>query len=62
MSVPYQLVDAFLQMPQLSRRMEEQSMDPNIAKCFKPGDAVKFGFTLEELIRDMDASNVEKAF
>jgi predicted TIM-barrel fold metal-dependent hydrolase len=60
MSVSYQLVDAFLQMPQLSKRTEEQSLDANITKWFKPGDAVKFGFTLDELIRDMDASNVEK--
>jgi uncharacterized protein len=60
MAIPYQLVDAFLQMPQLSRKTEAQRMDPNIAKWFKPGDAVKFGFTLEELIRDMDAANVEK--
>jgi len=60
MTAPYQLVDAFLQMPQLSRRAEEQKMDPNIAKWFKPGDAVKFGFTLEDLVRDMDAAEVEK--
>src|SRR5580658_1917435 len=60
MTAQYQLVDAFLQMPQLSRRAEEQKIDPNIAKWFKPGDAVKFGFTLEDLIRDMDAAEVEK--
>src|SRR5579862_6114585 len=60
MTVPYQLVDAFLQMPQLSRRAEEQKMDANIAKWFKPGDAVKFGFTIEDLVRDMDAADVEK--
>jgi hypothetical protein len=60
MTAPYQLVDAFLQMPQLSRRAQEQKMDPNIAKWFKPGDAVKFGFTLEDLLRDMDAAEVEK--
>ena len=35
-------------------------MDPNIAKWFKPGDAVKYGFTLDDLVRDMDAAEVEK--
>ena len=60
MTAPFKLVDAFLQMPQLSRRAQEQKIDPNIAKWFKPGDAVKFGFTLEELLRDMDAAGVEK--
>ena len=60
MTAPYELVDAFLQMPQLSRRAEEQKIDPNIAKWFKPGDAVKLGFTLDELLRDMDANGVEK--
>jgi hypothetical protein len=60
MTAPYQLVDAFLQMPQMSRRAEEQKMDPNIAKWFKPGDAVKHGFTIDDLIRDMDAAEVEK--
>jgi len=60
MTAPYKLVDAFLQMPQLSPRAQEQKIDPNIAKWFKPGDAVKFGFTLEELVRDMDAAGVEK--
>jgi predicted TIM-barrel fold metal-dependent hydrolase len=60
MAAPYKLVDAFLQMPQLSRKTEEQKMDANIAKWFKPGDQVKFGFTLEDLVRDMDASGVDK--
>ncbi len=60
MTAPYQLVDAFLQMPQLSRRAEEQKMDPNIAKWFKPADAVKHGFTVDDLVRDMDAAEVEK--
>ncbi len=57
MTAPYQLVDAFLQMPQLSRRAEEQKMDPNIAKWFKPGDAVKFGFTLDDLVRAMEGGS-----
>jgi len=60
MTAPYKLVDAFLQLPQLSRKAQEQKIDPNIAKWFKPGDAVKFGFTLEELVRDMEAAGVEK--
>ena len=60
MTAPYKLVDAFLQLPQLSRRAQEQKIDPNIAKWFKPGDAVKFGFTLDELLRDMEAADVEK--
>jgi hypothetical protein len=40
MAAPYKLVDAFLQLPQLFRRTREQKIDPNIAKWFKPGDAV----------------------
>src|SRR5215467_7330289 len=60
MTAPYKLVDAFLQMPQLSRRAQEQILDPNIAKWFKPGDAVKHGFTLDELLHDMEATGVEK--
>ena len=60
MAAPYKLVDAFLQLPQLSRRTQEQKIDPNIAKWFKPGDAVKLGFTLDDLLRDMDAADVEK--
>ncbi len=39
---------------------QAQKVDPNIAKWFKPGDAVKFGFTLDDLLRDMDAAGVEK--
>ena len=41
MASPCKLVDALLQLPQLSRRTHEQKIDPNIAKWFKPGDALR---------------------
>ena len=60
MTAPYKLVDAFLQVPPLSSKPLDRKIDPNIAKWFKPGDQVKHGFTIDDLVRDMDAAEVEQ--
>jgi hypothetical protein len=59
-SMPFKLVDAFLQVPPLAGRKSVQRIDPNIDKWFKPGEQVRQGFTLDELVRDMDAAGVER--
>ena len=60
MTAPYNLVDAFLQVPPLSSKPLDRKIDPNIAKWFKPGDQVKHRFTIDDLVRDMDAAEVEQ--
>ncbi len=60
MTAPYKLVDAFLQVPPLSSKPLDRKIDPNIAKWFKPGDQVRHGFTIDDLVRDMDAAEVEQ--
>ena len=59
-SAPYKLVDAFLQVPPLAGKKPVRQIDPNIDKWFKPGEQVRQGFTVNDLVHDMDAAGVER--
>ena len=52
-SAPYKLVDAFLQVPPLPGRRPVGRIDPNIDKWFKPGEQVRHGFTVDDLVQDI---------
>ncbi|HEV3113354.1 MAG TPA: amidohydrolase family protein [Candidatus Binataceae bacterium] len=59
-TAPYKLIDAFLQVPPLAGKKLVRHIDPNIDKWFKPGEQVRHGFTVDDLVRDMDAAGVER--
>ncbi len=64
MAPEYQLVDAFVGLPQRPRPRKDDApappMDPNIAKWFKPDKAFSQGASIEDLIQEMDTAGVEK--
>src|SRR5215472_2059741 len=59
-SAPYKLIDAFLQVPPLAGKKLIRQIDANIDKWFKPGEQVRHGFTVDDLVNDMDAAGVER--
>ena len=60
MAGAYRLVDAMIGMPSPPRK-EARKLDPNIARWFKPSKEMSEGATLDDMVRDMDAGNVEFA-
>ena len=60
MAGKYRLVDAMTGMPSPPRK-EARKLDPNIARWFKPSKEMSEGATLEDMVRDMDAGDVEFA-
>jgi hypothetical protein len=51
---------AFLQVPPLAGKKPVRQLDANIDKWFKHGEQVRHGFTLDDLVRDMDGASVER--
>src|SRR5271156_1945653 len=60
MAGKYKLVDAMTGMPAPPRK-DARKLDPNIARWFKPSKQMSEGATLEEMVADMDAGDVEFA-
>ena len=62
MAAKYKLVDAMTGMPSPPRpQAQARKLDPNIARWFKGSPAMTQGATLEEMVADMDAGDVEFA-
>ena len=60
MAGKYRLVDAMTGMPSPPRK-DARKLDPNIARWFKPSKQMSEGATLEDMVADMDAGDVEFA-
>lgn len=54
----YKLVDPFLNLP-ADPNDKTRVIDPNIARWFKDSKAMIHGATIDEMVADMDASNIE---
>lgn len=60
MAGTYRLVDAMTGMPSPPRQ-QARKLDPNIQRWFKESKAMTEGATLDEMVADMDAGDVEFA-
>src|SRR5260370_25363919 len=60
MAGKYRLVDAMIGMPPPPRK-EARKLDPNIARWFKASREMSEGATLEDMVRDRVAGEVEFA-
>ncbi len=60
MAGAFRLVDAMIGMPSPPRK-QARKLDPNIARWFKASKEMSEGATLDDMVRDMDAGNVEFA-
>src|SRR5580704_812835 len=60
MAGTYRLVDAMTGMPSPPRQ-QARKLDPNIQRWFKGSKAMSEGATLDEMVADMDAGDVEFA-
>ncbi|MGO9056743.1 MAG: amidohydrolase family protein [Candidatus Binataceae bacterium] len=60
MAGSYRLIDALIGMPAPPRK-EARKLDPNIARWFKGSKQMTEGATLEDMVTDMDAGDVEFA-
>lgn len=58
----YKLVDALVSVPVApSKAKDGSALDPNLARWFHQPERITRGFTMEDLLTEMDTAGVEKA-